>query len=621
MDRACGTVGMRPSDERAEDHGEVRGSWGGRLGRRLRGLALVCVASLGVIASPAPASTQSVLGPEASRLVRQAAALEASGDLAGAEGVLRQVLALEPRATSALFALERVVRSRGEPMAILPVVDVFLSVDPTAGQIRALKLRVLQEADSLQAVRREAEAWVNADPAPATYRDILPIYEAAFGTAEAMAFLRAGRSGTGDAALLALEFGDLALKAGDPATAVREWTVGVGDDGSQVPAAARRLRDLERADPERGMRAVTDVLAALSASPVFARRRAAAWLAVELRSEERALPLARSVAEELGGRGRTAFLTEVGERARESTMAALAAWAYDELGEEARTPAERRVVDVRLVEAALAAGDTAAALEAQSRIAASFPQASAERRQALVQQIRLGVGALESAQLAVAFDAFVDEYPTASEIDELAASIARLLRQRGDQSGALAVLESAAGARSRVELGFLLLGEGRVEDGREVLEMSFEVMQPAEATAVIRLVGLLGKLSPPAAILLAEAASAARHGDPDAPLERLAEPSEVRSLAERAILLAEGARLAEDAGRPARAVELRTLLLERYPDDPAAPEATLALARHHASAGARAQAVALLETLLSRHPGDAVAPSARTELERLRGSP
>jgi len=621
MDGGGGMEPVRPSALRGKRRGEARGSWGRRPSRGSRWLGLVCVAFLGLAASPAPASAQSVLGPEASRLVRQAAALEASGDLEGAEGVLRQVLALEPRATSALFALERVLRSRGEPTAILRVVDAFLSLDPTAGQVRVLKLRVLQEADSLQALRREAEAWVDADPAPATYRDVLPIYEAAFGTAEAMAFLRAGRSGTGDAALLALEFGDLSLRAGDPAAAVREWTEGIGDDGSQVPAVARRLRELERSDPDRGVRAVTDVLAALSASPVFARRRAAAWLAVELRAEERALPLAQRVAAELGGRGRTAFLTEVGDRARESALAALAAWAYDELGEEARTPAERRVVDVRLVEAALASGDTAAAFQAQSRIAASFPEGSAERRQALVQLVRLGVGTLESAQLARAFDAFVDEYPTASEIDELAASIARLLRQRGDQSGALAVLESAAGARSRVELGFLLLGEGRVEDGREVLEMSFEVMQPGEATGVIRLVGLLGRLSPPAATLLAEAASAARHGDPDGPLERLAEPSEVRAPAERAILLAEGARLAEDSGRPVRAVALRTLLLERYPDDPAAPEATLALARHHASSGARAAAVTLLETLLSRHPGDAVAPSARAELERLRGSP
>jgi len=586
--------------------------------RAMRGLALVAlsVASWLVVAST-PADAQAARGgAETGRMVRQAAGLEAAGDLAGAERLLRQVLDREPGATGALFALERVVRTDGRPEAILPFVDAFLNRDPGASQVRALELRVLSELDSLDAVRRGAATWIDVDPSPATYRELAGLHETVFGPEVALELLLEGRSRTGDPNLLTLEVGDLRSRTGDRDEAVREWALGVGDDGAQVAAVARRLGAL----PDGRDEAIRAVLDQLTASPVFARRRAAALIAVELRREAEALALARSVAEELGGRARSTFLAEVGDRARDLSLPGVAGWAYDELGEEARTPAERRAFDQQLVEVALASGDTAAAAAAQGRIARSFTAGSPDRRSAAVQALRLGAGALEVGELRAAFAAFAREFPDAPESDDLAASVARALRVRGDDAGALGVLDGIQGPRSALERGYLLLAAGRVEEGRAALTGALEGLSPSEATGAIRLVALLGRLSGDGAMTLARASSEAHRGRIQEAVALLTSDRAAASGEERAALLAHAARVAEDAGDGATAAELRAALLATHPDDPSVPEAALALARYHAEQeGDVTRAIEILEELIASRPNAAVVPNARAELARLRG--
>lgn len=585
--------------------------------RGVRGVVLVGMSLASwLVVGPSRVDAQARGGAETGRMVRQAAGLEAAGDLAGAERLLRQVLDREPGASGALFALERVVRTDDRPEAILPFVDAFLNRDPGASQVRALQLRVLTELDSLDAVRRETANWIDVDPSPATYRELAGLYETVFGPAEALALLLEGRSSTGDPNLLALEVGDLRSRTGDGEGALREWALGVGDDGSEIAGVARRLGAL----PEGRDEAIRAVLGQLTSSAVFARRRAAALIAVELRRESEALELARSVAEELGGRARSTFIAEVGDRARDLSLADVAGWAYDELGEEARTPAERRAFDQRLVEVALASGDTAAAAAAQGRIAESFGDGSPDRRRAAVQALRLGAGELDVAELRAAFAAFAREFPDAPESDELAASVARALQVRGDDAGALTVLDGVQGPRSALERGYLLLAAGRVDEGRAALTGALEGLSPSEATGAIRLVALLGRLSSDGAVTLARASSEAHRGRIQEAIALLTSDRAAATGEERAALLAHAARVAEDAGEGARAAELRGNLLEAHPEDPSVPEAALALARYHAEQeGDVTRAIEILEELIASRPNAAVVPNARAELARLRG--
>ena len=592
------------------------------VGRRVAGrTTLLCTALLcaALLCIAAPSAAQARGGPSTNALLREAAGLEASGDLDGAERVLRQVLDREPRATGALFALERVLRAKGAHADVLPIVDAFLAADPATREVRALKLRVLAELDSLDAVRREAADWAGTDPSAATYRELATLYEEHLGAAEALRLLEAGREASGDASLLALEVGDLRARTGDLDGAVREWTEGVGDDGTGVTAVARRLRDVP---DDRRPRVADAVLRALTDSPVFARRRAAALLALELRMEDEALALTQGVADELGGRARTALLGEVADRARDLLMGLVASWAYDELGDGARTPAERRAFDERLVEVSLAAGDTAAAVEAQQRIVRSLPDRSVERRQASVRELRLGIGTMDATQLRASLDRFRTSYPDAPEIDELSAAVSRALQARGDGASALSVLDEARGPRSASARAYLLLSEGRIQEGREMLTGALEGLSPSEATSTIRLVGLLGRLSPAAAAVLARAAAAAHGGATDEAVALLEEGAGASGDEERAALLAHAARVAEDAGDAATAARLRSTLLERYPEDATIPEAALALARYHAEQdGGRPRAIEILEDLIASRPNAAIVPNARAELARLRGMP
>jgi tetratricopeptide (TPR) repeat protein len=246
--------------------------------RPLFAAALVAVLSSGV-AQPLSAQV-----PDESRLLREAAARESRGDFDGAQGVLLQILEANPVSSGGLFALERVLRSKGTMEEILPVVDAFLAQDPGSSGVRYLKLRVLVEVDSLDALRDEAEAWFRLDPeSPVSYREVSRVYERAFGSDEALEVLRRGRRALGDDDALAMEIGDL-LAPQDPEAAVREWGRAVGDDGSQATAVARRVAAL----PPGAEDAARDLVEALGESDLLPRRRAGAEIALTVGLEEEA---------------------------------------------------------------------------------------------------------------------------------------------------------------------------------------------------------------------------------------------------------------------------------------------------------------------------------------------
>jgi len=500
----------------------------------MRHARLLLVAALMAAAWPGMATPLSAQVPDESRLLREAAARESRGDFDGAEGVLLQILEANPVSSGGLFALERVLRAKGTMADILPSVDAFLAEDPASSGVRYMKLRVLVEVDSLDALRSEAEAWFRLDPkSPVSYREVSRVYERAFGSDEALRVLRRGRRALGDGDALAMEIGDL-LAPRDPETAVREWGRAVGDDGSQATAVARRVAQL----PAQAEHAARDLVRSLGESDLLPRRRAGAEIALSVGLEDEALELSRAVVAGLEGRARASFLTDVARRARDSELPAVAAWAYQELGSDATTPGERRQFDQRMVEVSLSAGDTVAALEAQQRLASSYSRGSADRRRAVAQAIRLESTTADPDRLGELLTSFREEFPQAPELDAMAATVAASLLGRGDPAGAAAVLEGIEGPQSSMERAFLLLDAGEVEEGRVALLMAVSGLAPATATEIIQLVGLLQRLSQEGSAVLAEAGVLAHRGEGRRAAQALADQVVVLPEEERSALLA-----------------------------------------------------------------------------------
>jgi tetratricopeptide (TPR) repeat protein len=430
-----------------------------------------------------------------------------------------------------------------------------------------------------------------------------------------LTLLRDGRDVLGNSHALALEMGDLFVVKGDFAAAAYEWALAVGDDGSQVATVTRRIQGLTREVEQTGARVVEQLVE----STGIPRRRAAVRIALDLGLGDLAMPAVLAVESELEGRVRATFLADVARRARDNDLVDAASWAYDELGEDAATPVERRQFDQRLVDVSLSSGDTVAALEAQRRLARSFTPGSVDRRRATAQVIRLEGTRSDLGRLRGLLLDFREEFPNAPELDDIAATVALALQSRGDREGATAVLDGIDGPKSSLERGFLLLAAGEMGEGRSALLRALTGLPPAEATAVIQFTGLLARVSEQGAPALAAAGVEAHRGRPAEAAADLAEATQRLKGEERPPLLAQAARMASDGDDPELAAAIRRQILDEYPDAPEVGDASLALAQYYVERSNVVEAVRLLEKLITSRPNAAVVPGARLELERLRG--
>ena len=120
------------------------------------------------------------VGEAEARMLREASTMEARGDHAGAERVLRSLLEQVPTSSGGLFAIERSLRAQGRTPDVLSMIDRSLSLEPRASNLRSMKLRILVEVDSLETLEQEAEAWIRAEPgSPDPYRELARMYERA----------------------------------------------------------------------------------------------------------------------------------------------------------------------------------------------------------------------------------------------------------------------------------------------------------------------------------------------------------------------------------------------------------------------------------------------------------
>ena len=564
-------------------------------------------------------SAQRVRSAEAQAL-RDAGTHESRGRLTEAEAILQQLLEDQPTSAGGLFALERVLRSQGRVVAVLPVADRFLSTAPDASGVRYLKLRVLAEVDSLDAMVRETDAWMQHAPAdPLFYRQALPLWQRTYGPERALELLGRGRLASGDPVTLALEIGDLLMSAGRIPDAAVEWARAAGPAGERGAEILRRLARIDNA-AARG-RAVDALVDALERAPTTPERRIlAVQVALSLRRTQVGLGIAKSLARRLDPTSRRSFLESVSDwgsrdgRAVEATL-----WALTELRASMGQGEEANVIDVRITQAALLAGDTATAIAAGQRLANSLPVGSPERRRYLAEGIRLRARPADAVALTTALDAFRLEFPYAPELDGLAAMVSVRLQEGGEVARAATVLAAVAGPESSLERAYLFLGSGDVARARAALIEAVDGLSPARATDAIQLASLLGRLSPGGATAVAQAAVDGHRGRGRQAALTLEQRVPELSPADRPMALAAAARLAVGDDGAEDAARMHEALLLGHPDAAEAAEAALALARWHARtrAGVGA-AIQLLEELILKDPAGVIAPEARRELQRLK---
>lgn len=596
------------------------------------------------------------------RMLREASAQEARGDFVGAEATLRELLRRRPNASSAVLALERVFRSAGRPAAVLPVADTFLAADPSSGAVWTLKLRVLVEGDSLAALGWAASAWAQAVPGSAApYREGARAYLEADQASEAVALIEDGLQVLGGPPELWVALGDVHISAGRAEEGARAWARALGRDRAQTGEVLRRLEELgdplgdPLGDGTRGApgaqeaqetpgahrtqgvqrakgtnlalgaqsraRAAAALVAALGGEAATASQlEIGAEIALREGLEEEARAMAEAALERLGDREARGYLRGFARRAEELDRPGSALWAYSRLREAARDEAERRANDERIASAALAAGDTTAALDALARVTTSHPPGSSDRRAAWTAELALRIEADEVQQVREAFAGYRAQFPDAEELDRLSAALASRLMRDGDVAGAMETLAGIDGPGAALERAFLLLEGGAIAEGAAALQESLPELEPGQATEVLALALTLTRLTPVGALLAARAAVAVRRGDPAEAVRAVQVGAEAVPEADRPAVLAMGARTADAAGLAAAATTFRRTIVAEHADAPEFAEAAVELARELAARpGGGAEAARILEELIVAHPGSPVVPGARRELERLRG--
>ncbi len=580
---------------------------------------LMAPCGLAVLLAAAPVLAQTRPDPRLEgRMLREASSLEAEGNLEGAEATLRDLLARQPSSSSAVFALERVLRSRGTLPGLLPVVDTHLEADAGNAPVRFLKVRILAEVDSVAGLADAIDEWVRADPgSPDPYREGARIYREKVGSDAAIELVGLGLEAHQDSPILLIELGDLHVADGRTDEGARAWARALGQDRAQTQAVFRRIDELDDAE------AVTALIVQdLGAAPTsVARLEVGSELALRAGLDEEAQRLAEDATGRLEDREAKGFLNGFARKAEDLKRPKSALWAYQSLRRRVDDPVEGRSTDERLAEAALQAGDSLAAYEALQRVRTSYAPSSGERQEAWSRELRVQVSTHEPETVLEALAAFRGEYPEAADLDDLSAAVAARLLGQGDRATAMEVLEGIEGPGASLERAYLLLESGAIGEGIQALRTSVPELDPAHATEVIQLTLLLSRLSAPGAAVAAQAAVLNHRGALDESIDLIIGGVEAVPLDDRPALLALGARAADRGGRPRDSQALRRRILTDHAGSPEMPAAALRLARTLSEApGGETEAVRILEALILDHPSSPVVPDARRELRRIQGA-
>ena len=582
-----------------------------------RWAVLLCLAAASAPCAADALAAQARYDPRVeNRMLRRATTQEARGELTAAEATLRELLRLHPGSSAGVFALERVLRNDDRLDEALPVVDGFLAVEPGTATVWALKLSILAETEAERAVDEAVRDWIRAVPgSPDPYQEGALAYLDLYGAGRAVALIEEGLDVLGDLPVLLIELGDAQVAAGRVEDAAAAWARALGRDRARNGDVFRRVADLETGRDE----AVAVIVAAIGAGPAtVARLEAGAELALREGREDAAREFTAAAREQLDGREARGFLNGFARKAEDLDRPASALWAYRLLHAMADDAGEARATDERMAAAALAAGDTAAAVEARRRITGSLAAGSSARRTAWTGQLELEIAAHTTEAAVEGLAAFREEFPEATELDALSANLASRLLAGGMRAEALEVLEGIDGPGAALERAFLLLEGGAVPEGIVALQASIPDLEPARATEVLELSLALSELTPAGAALAARVAISGHRGRPADGLEAVAVGIEAVPPSDRPAILAMAAHAADRFERGDLAVRFRRRLVAEHSDAREFPDAAVRLARAIADdPGGRDEAVRILETLIVSRPDSPVVPGARRELRRL----
>ena len=553
------------------------------------------------------------------RMLREASALEAQGDLDRAESVLRELLVLSPQSSTALIALERILRADDRVADLLPALDAFLADGNANRRIRALHLNVLAELAAAAALAEAIAAWIATDP-----ESLEPWVTGARSwrtlgdPLRGAALLEEALEERGEHPSLLIELGDLRREAGQTDQAAASWARALARDRASRAAIFRRVEALgaERTGAARQM-----VAALIAGSPSVSRLEIAAELALREELDDDLVMLFDKAREELNDVDARALLMAFARRAEELERAESALHAWTLLRTVIDDPAEARSADERLAEVALATGDSAAALIALARVTASHPIESTWRQRAWSAELHLRIALSASEETLAALNAFRAEFPEAPELNSLSSALAGRLLGQGQRAAAMELLDGIEGPVASLERAFLLLEAGALTEGAVALQAALPDLEAAMVTEVLALVLALNELTPAGGALVADVALALHRDRPAEGVRAVRIRADSVPATDRAAVLAIGARAADESGLTEDAMAFRRRIVTDHADAREFPEAALGLARAIARAdadGDRSEAVHILEELIVQWPASPVAPSARVELERIR---
>lgn len=556
------------------------------------------------------------------RMLRQASGQESRGELEEAAATLRELLRLQPASSSAVFSLDRVFRAGGRLPELLPVLDTFLDLNPSATRVWALKVEVLVETGAGSQLEEAVHAWIDAEPASSDpYLEGARAFHDVLGADRAAGLLEMGLEAHGELPQLLIELGDLQAAAGSIEDGAAAWARALGRDRARRGAIFRRIEELGHETGE----AASLIVAALGAEPTtVSRLEAGAELALRVDMGDEAIALIQAALEQLDDRESRGFLNGFARKAEDLGRDESALWAYARLREITDDPGEARATDERLAEAALAAGDTTAALEAMRRITESHARGSTGRRAAWTEELHIRVASRDAEGSVAALAAYREEFPESPDLDALSATLASRLLGRGMRTEAMEVLSGIEGPGAALERAFLLLEGGAFPEGIASLQASLPELEPTDATEMLELTLALSELTPVGGQLAAEVAIAKHRGHPEQGVLAVQERIDAVPAPDRPPILALGARAADQAGLGDIAADLRRRIVGEHEEAREFPEAALRLARAVAAEpGGRDEAVRILEALIVSRPDSPVVPGARRELRRIQegGSP
>jgi hypothetical protein len=549
-------------------------------------------------------------------LIREATVKEQTGDFAGSQRILENILKGNPQSLSALLSLERVLRVQGKLSMLMPYVEAHLRADNTSAIGNQMLVRALSALDQVSELERASDAWIKAVPKIETpYREIARIWEQRGDLLRAVQYLEMGRARVGKDAL-ALELGDMFARLDEPERAVREWDRAIGPDARGLLLVQRKLTTLK----DGGARILPGLIELLSNSSLMPRKRAGLQLAIDAGMTPQAEQIAKRALAELKPAERQPFLVEVARRADAAQLPRVAYWAYTQFTLNDYAPEQLLAIRARIAELALAVGDTANAAKGYRELEQSFESGSPQRRQATALRIQLLVKEGKLNEAARELVAFRNEYAELPELDATAAMLATAYFEKNDLEAANATLERVAGPRSNLARGRIALRRGDVASARAALMASAPSLQGAEATQTLKLATLLGKVSRQGGELLGEALATAGSGNAKHAVSTVESRAASLPEIERPAILDFAAALADRSQLPLDAERLRRRIVTDFPRSNEAPAALLALARGLTDrAEAAEEAKTYLEKLIIEYPRSALVPQARQELDRLQG--